>query len=240
MTLSQWLVYAVNYASSRGYRITSQSDIQVQMLMPKQRSCLLTGVLLVLGVVPGLVYLAFSTDKALLLTDTGHSIQSNQGGSKFREVSYQSISEGNYKGLIKGRMPPLLAALIAFLFVAILGIVILVNISETPATKEPLDRNPASYILVEDQQFSTYPDDYKNIKIKFDCKVFNILSKSQFQCRLSENNEPVFVITRNEFSGLYEDTNITVFGIGGGTSCGKNAFGAQVCSPLVENAFYVR
>lgn len=125
MAMSQWLAFAVNYLASQGYRITSQADFQVQMLKPKQKSCFLIVVLLLLGVIPGLVYLALSTDKSILLFDTGHSIQSNQGGRKNQEATYEDLAAGRYNKLLKKSFPALVWALFT-LFVIFIGFIVIV------------------------------------------------------------------------------------------------------------------
>lgn len=134
MTNSQWLGAAVSYAAGRGYRVISQSDYRVQMLKPKQKSCLLVAILLLLGILPGLVYLALSVDKSLLLTDTGDFIQSNQGKRKAQVVSYQALSEGKYGKLIKRDLSAFWWGLIT-LFVLLIALLTLIMNTPTPAVK---------------------------------------------------------------------------------------------------------
>ena len=129
MAISQWLGAAVSYAAGRGYRIASQSDYQVQMLKPKQKSCFLVVVLLLLGILPGIVYLMLSADKSLLLTDTGDSIQSNQGHSRSRKVTYQKLSAGKYGELIE---PDLSALFWAFITLVVLLALFMILVSNTP------------------------------------------------------------------------------------------------------------
>ena len=127
MANSQWLGAAVSFAAGRGYRLTSQSDYQVQMLKPKQKSCILIMVLLLLGILPGLVYLAFSVDKSLLLTDSGSYIQSNQGNRRARMVSYQELAAGKYGKLIKRDLSALWWALITLFALLVLFMILVMN-----------------------------------------------------------------------------------------------------------------
>ena len=90
------------------------------------------------------------------------------------------------------------------------------------------------------KDFATYPDDYKGKKIAIKCEVFNVINKSQFQCRTLDEREPIGVITHEDFSALYEDDEITVYGIGGGESCGTNAFGGKVCQATLVKAWYTK
>lgn len=134
MTNSQWLGAAVSYAAERGYRVISQSDYRVQMLRPKQKSCLLVIILLLLGILPGLVYLALSVDKSLLLTDTGDFIQSNQGKRQMQAVSYQELSDGKYGKLIIHDLSAFGWGLIT-LFVLFMALLALIVNTATPAVK---------------------------------------------------------------------------------------------------------
>lgn len=101
-----------------------------------------------------------------------------------------------------------------------------------------VDKNKANYSTVNAKDLITYPDNYKYKKIKFPCKVFNVITKSQFQCYIEDSYDSVFIITDQDYSGLYEDDKITVYGTGYGEHCGKNAFGAKICSPLISDAFF--
>lgn len=114
--------------------------------------------------------------------------------------------------------------------------------ADTVSTPKPtLDTNKNSYAMLYDSKdFATYPANYKDHKIAFKCEVFNIVDTSQFQCWTLDNSDPIGVLANSTFSGLYEDDVITVYGIGGGEYCGKNAFGARVCAPLIKNAWWTK
>jgi hypothetical protein len=129
MANSQWLGAAVSYAAGRGYRVISQSDYQVQMLKPKQKSCFLVVVLLLLGILPGIAYLIFSVDKSLLLTDTGGSIQGNQGKNRVQTVSYQQLAAGKYDMLIKRDLSALYWTLIMLIVILTVFVLLIANTS---------------------------------------------------------------------------------------------------------------
>jgi len=87
------------------------------------------------------------------------------------------------------------------------------------------------------QDFYTYPDKYKSKKVKLvDCVVFNIVSTNSFQCHFG--SEPIMVETIQELTDLYKNDVVTIYGIGKGKACGKNAFGAEICQPKVDKAFF--
>jgi len=115
------------------------------------------------------------------------------------------------------------------------------NTTSTTKVVPTLDKNKSSYVMQSNtKDFATYPDDYKGKKIAIKCEVFNVINKSQFQCRTLDEREPIGVITHEDFSALYEDDEITVYGIGGGESCGTNAFGGKVCQATLVKAWYTK
>jgi hypothetical protein len=50
--------------------------------------------------------------------------------------------------------------------------------------------------------------------------------------------DAVYVVMRSPFSNIYEDDWIVVYGTIDGENCGTNAFGAEICQPLLIDAFY--
>lgn len=98
----------------------------------------------------------------------------------------------------------------------------------------------AKFKYVDWKDFDTYPDKYKGEFVKLTCRVFNVISNDQFQCWYPGTYEAFFVLSVEEFDDIYEDNYLTVYGVGGGEHCGTNAFGGQVCSPIVVADFFVR
>lgn len=107
--------------------------------------------------------------------------------------------------------------------------------------KPTLDMEQSHYTsLTETKDFVTYPDTYKGKKIAIQCEVFSVHSTSEFQCWTLDTEESVYVETDSDYSRLYEDDKITVFGVGSGEACGKNKLGGEVCSPLISKAWYTK
>lgn len=94
----------------------------------------------------------------------------------------------------------------------------------------------SSYEIPYAKDFLTYPYKYvgKNVKLE-NCKVFNIKSTSEFQCWYED--EAVTIKTFEPFDTIYKDDKLTVYGIGAGEACGQNSYGAEICQPLLENAY---
>lgn len=98
----------------------------------------------------------------------------------------------------------------------------------------------AQFKQVDWRDFYTYPDKYKSDYVKLACRVFNVISEGQFQCWYPGTYEAFFVLSVEDFDDIYENDYLTVYGIGGGEYCGTNAFGGEVCSPIVVADFFVR
>lgn len=96
----------------------------------------------------------------------------------------------------------------------------------------------AKYERVEVRKFKSYPEDYQGEFINLDCKVFRVVSRREFQCFMGDGFDALYVISRKEYNDIYEDDALTVYGQGNGTYCGTNAFGAEVCHPLITMDFY--
>lgn len=95
----------------------------------------------------------------------------------------------------------------------------------------------ARYQPIDHRELITYPNNHIGELIIVSGRVFNINSDTELQIMVGENFDAVYIVTRDPFSGIYEDDTVTVYGLVFGENCGENAFGAQVCQPLVMDAF---
>ena len=98
----------------------------------------------------------------------------------------------------------------------------------------------ARYVQVDWRDFITYPEKYNSEYIKLTCRVFNVVSNEQFQCYFPGTYEAYIVETKEEYDDIYEDSWLTLYGVGKGQDCFSNAYGAQICQPLVLVDFYVK
>ncbi|MEA4811199.1 MAG: hypothetical protein VB108_01360 [Anaerolineaceae bacterium] len=251
-----FLNYVASEFAKEGYRITSQSDTQMQLVKPKHFSCLLFGVLLLLGILPGILYAILEQGKAVLLTDIGNGIQS-VSGSKSRFVSYEEINTGKSRKLLYDSNKALLYIMAGILGLAILGS--LLNLPKTPvdpvvatvqaqekatqnsiptATKTLIPPTPTiTYMaLTNYEDFAIYKDKYKEKYVSFTCKAFHVLDDKQLQCMFPDDKTSVFIVSNDSYSEIYEDTQILVKGKSNGEHCGTNLLGGQVCAPLVVDA----
>lgn len=98
----------------------------------------------------------------------------------------------------------------------------------------------ASYSTLYWKDFSTYPDDHMGEKLTYTCRVFNIPDNRTIQCYFVGTYDAFYVVTSAPFSGLYENDSITVYGTVGGKECFENRYGAEICQPLLEKAFFTK
>jgi hypothetical protein len=109
------------------------------------------------------------------------------------------------------------------------------------ATKEAKNTQAtkiAQYVKPETRELVTYPDNLKGQLIKVRGRVFNINGNDQFQFWIDGGRDAAYIVMQNPFSDIYEDTWVTVYGVGAGENCGTNAFGAEICQPLILGDFY--
>lgn len=96
----------------------------------------------------------------------------------------------------------------------------------------------ASYTQINIKELQSYADQHLGEKVVVLGRVFNIASPTQFQMYYGWTYEAVFVITKDPYTGLYEDDFITVYGVVGGEKCFKNMYNADVCQPLIKDAYF--
>ncbi len=101
-------------------------------------------------------------------------------------------------------------------------------------TKSYLDQ----YKQIDYRELVNYADDHAGEMIKVSGTVFNIIDNQDFQFYFSGTYDAGIVLTRNSFTGLYEDDKVTIYGIVYGNWCGTNAFGAEICQPALIDAFF--
>lgn len=83
------------------------------------------------------------------------------------------------------------------------------------------------------KDFYTYPDKFKSEFVQLPCRVFNVIDNENFQCYYPGTYDPFYVLSIEPFDNVYENDYLTIYGVGGGEYCGTNAFGGQVCQPVV-------
>lgn len=108
----------------------------------------------------------------------------------------------------------------------------------TARAKSAQSTKVAQYQQIPRNELITYPDNHIGEKIKIQGRIFNINGNTELQLYVDWSYDAVYVIMDRAFSGIYEDDWITVYGVVDGESCGINAFGGEVCQPLIVEAFY--
>jgi LSD1 subclass zinc finger protein len=96
----------------------------------------------------------------------------------------------------------------------------------------------ASYKEINWRELATYPEDHIGEKVIVRGVIFSVVSKSEFQMWFSGTYESCYVSMLYEYTGLYEDIRVVVYGIVAGKVCGTNAFGVEVCAPSIVGMFF--
>ncbi len=96
------------------------------------------------------------------------------------------------------------------------------------------------YAQIDPRELTTYPNNHTGELIAVWGKVFNINGDQELQIWVAGGYDAAYIQMAEPFSGLYEDDVISVYGTVAGENCGTNAYGAEVCQPLLIDAFYVK
>lgn len=94
----------------------------------------------------------------------------------------------------------------------------------------------ARYQPIDIRELITYPKNHIGEFIVVTGKVFNVNSDTELQMWVGDGLDAVYVVSREAFKSIYEDDTIKVYAIIFGENCGQNAFGSEVCQPLLMDA----
>ncbi len=111
--------------------------------------------------------------------------------------------------------------------------------TQTAQAKAATATEIASYQTIYWKELATYPQNYVNEKVMVRGRVFNVIGQV-VQIYFAGTYEPLYVIMRDDFTGLYEDDYITVYGRVKGKECFKNAYGAEICQPALHKAWFTK
>lgn len=116
------------------------------------------------------------------------------------------------------------------------------TITYTPSKTPTITKTPdirSLYAQIPNKELYTYADNHVGEKVKVRGTVFNINNTKELQIFAGgSSNYPMYLVFSSRFSGIYEDDVITVYATVGGTNCGTNAFGGEICQPLLLVDFY--
>lgn len=96
----------------------------------------------------------------------------------------------------------------------------------------------AQYEKISYKELVTYPNSHIGEMVWVEGRIFNINGNTELQMWLGWTYDAVYVVMREPFSGIYENDWIKVYGIVYGETCGTNAYGGEVCQPVLIDAFY--
>ena len=96
----------------------------------------------------------------------------------------------------------------------------------------------AGYSPIARKELVTYPDNHKGEKVVIRGRIFNINGNTELQIWIDDSFDAAYIVMSSSFSGIYENDYITIYGTVWGENCGENAYGAEVCQPLLVDAFF--
>lgn len=112
------------------------------------------------------------------------------------------------------------------------------GVTATAREKTARATRVARYEPISGKELQSYANQHKGEKVYFEGRVFNIAGTQVFQMYYGWTYDAVYVETASSFSGLYEDNYIIVYGTVGGEECFTNVYNAEICQPLITNAWF--
>ena len=111
--------------------------------------------------------------------------------------------------------------------------------TKTAESQNATSTEIASYEDIYWKDLATYPNNYVGQKVVVKGRVFNILG-NVIQIYFAGTYEALYVTLSEPASGIYEDNSITVYGVVSGKECFENAYGAEICQPALEDAWFTK
>jgi hypothetical protein len=117
------------------------------------------------------------------------------------------------------------------------------TLTKSPTSTQRPTRTPEptpTFTVFEQLDFVTYPNNYKGAFVQVRGKVHNILSNTELQMYLENSRDSIYIIADVPYEKIYADDTVIVTGYVKGEICGKNAFGAEICSPGIYKAIVTK
>lgn len=108
----------------------------------------------------------------------------------------------------------------------------------TAEAKSAWATETSQYYRIDVRELITYPKRHIGEKVILRGRIFNVVSDYRIQVWADWTYEAVVVDLRSPLSGVYQDDLIHVYGTIAGVDCFENAYGAEICQPILEDAFY--
>ena len=96
----------------------------------------------------------------------------------------------------------------------------------------------ASYNAISRQELINYPNNHTGEWVIVRGLVFNVASNTQFQMYYYGSWDAIYVIMSESYEKIYKDNYVVVYGRVGGQQCFTNAYGAEICQPLINGDFF--
>jgi len=99
----------------------------------------------------------------------------------------------------------------------------------------------AKYRKIDPNELITDPTRHINESVVVKGHVFYVINKTDFLIWLDGvNYQAAYISMVNPYNDIYENAEVTVYGIVAGEACGTNTSGLEVCQPKIVGVFYER
>jgi hypothetical protein len=96
----------------------------------------------------------------------------------------------------------------------------------------------AEYKTIDYRELVSYADAHIGEKVQIRGRVFNVVDNLTLQVYVAGTYEAVYIESSRPFSGVYENTSLTIYGVVKGFKSFQNAMGATISQPYIGDAFF--
>ena len=112
--------------------------------------------------------------------------------------------------------------------------------TETSVPAQTVKTPTGEPLQIDRNELIASSDNYIGQYIVISGIVDDIKSSTEIQLFIGgEDNSPVYIISAEPNSAIYQDEDVVVYGIVGSIRCGTNTSGVEVCQPTVTDACIV-
>ncbi len=112
--------------------------------------------------------------------------------------------------------------------------------SATAAKAGELATEVAAYKTIDRRELVSYADKHIGEKVRVQGRVFNIIDDQTLQMYFAGTYEALYIKAADPFTKLYENDNITVYGVVDGYEVFENSLGNMISQPSLADCIIVK
>jgi len=89
------------------------------------------------------------------------------------------------------------------------------------------------FVDIDWRELTTYTNNHIDETVHVWGRVFNVINENELQIYISNSSEAVYIFSTTAFEGIFDGDIIDAYGVVFEKFCGTNAFGGEICQPLI-------